>query len=242
MRYERQLMMDEIGEAGQKKIAKAKVAVIGAGGLGSPVLTYLACMGVHNIRLIDHDIVAKSNLNRQFLHTEADIGSWKVDSAKEKLEALNSEIIVEGKKERVKSENAMLLLSGVDIVVDCVDNIDTRIVVGRACLALGIPLVEAGVKGFYGWVMNINRESACLECLGFQDIKAKGPSPIVGVTAGVIGCLQANECLKIILDMKETEFGVMLQYDGKNGAFDRIEIIRADTCIGHQSIENPSLI
>lgn len=238
MRYERQLIMEEIGREGQEKLGKSTVVVIGCGGLGSPVLTYLTLAGIGRLIIIDYDEVSESNLNRQFLHGERDIGRLKIESAKEQLHALNSEIEIIGIKEKLDEKNTGKIIQSADVVVNCVDNIQTRVLVGRECLKQDIPLVEAGVQGFYGWIMNIRPETACLECIGFENIKLKPPLPIIGVTAGVIGCLQANECIKIILGMKGTLDGIMLQYDGIDGSFDRIKLEKEPSCKGHSCKNN----
>lgn len=236
MRYERQIMMKEIGDIGQEKLSQSTVAVVGSGGLGSPVLTYLTCVGIGKLILIDCDEVSLTNLNRQFLHGTKDIGRPKVVSAKEKLLNMNGEIEIMEIQEKMTTENVERMIIEADVVIDCVDNIETRILLGRACLRLNIPLVEAGVQGFYGWVMSIGRESACLECMGFEDLNIKRPIPIIGTTAGVIGTLQANECIKIILGMDGTLFGTMLQYDGISGSIDRIDLQKSDACKAHQML------
>lgn len=237
-RYQRQMIMSQIGEEGQNRLANALVTVIGAGGLGSPVLTYLAEAGVGRIRCIDEDVVSLTNLNRQFLHREQDIGRNKVDSAKETLKALNSRLQIEAICCKVTDENAEELIEGSCAVVDCVDNIAARLSVNRACLKKNIPLVEGGISGFYGFVTVIQPECACLECMGYHEGMDGKVIPVLGTTAGVIGALQANECLKIILGAGNPLYGKILQYDGLNGSFDEIEVQKNETCKLHQSIKN----
>jgi len=234
MRYERQILMEQIGIEGQEKLNRSTVAVVGCGGLGSPVLTYLASAGIGRLVIIDFDVVSESNLNRQFLYGAEDIGKLKVVCAKERLQDLNDEIEIVGFHEKISTDNIGKFIDSADVVIDCVDNIETRILLGRACLSRNIPLVEAGVEGFYGWIMSIGVESACLECMGFEHMKIPRPGPIIGTTAGVIGSLQANECIKIILGMKGTLFGMMLQYDGINGSIDSIELQKDNSCIAHR--------
>ena len=236
MRYERQRMMKEIGDSGQEKLSKSTVAVVGCGGLGSPALTYLACAGIGKLIIIDCDEVSETNLNCQFLHGRKDIGRPKVVSAKEKLLDMNGEIEILAVHENLTPENVGRIIEGADVVVDCVDNIETRIFLGRECLKKNIPLVEAGVQGFYGWVMSVGREAACLECMGLDHMAIKRPIPIIGTTAGVIGTLQANECIKIILGMEDTLFGTMLQYDGLSSSIDRIELQKSDSCKAHLAV------
>lgn len=236
-RYRRQMMIPQVGEEGQKKLQKAHVTVIGAGGLGSPVLTCLAEAGVGYIRCIDDDTVSLTNLNRQFLHTERDIGKCKTDSAKEKLTALNSAIQIETVCSKVTGESVGELIAGSSVVVDCVDNISTRLRVNRACMEQGIPLVEGGISGFYGFVTAILPEYACLECMGYQEEMDEKTIPAIGVTTGVIGSLQANECLKIILRIGEPLYGRMPQYDGLTGSFDEIEVRKSEDCRLHREAE-----
>ena len=151
MRYDRQILMPEIGIEGQKKLERAVVTVIGCGGLGSPVLTYLAQAGAGTIRLVDGDTVSDTNLNRQFLYREEDIGKKKADLAAEKLRRMNRGIRVEAFACSLTGENAGQILKGSDVVVDCVDSLAVRCIVGRYCLAEDIFLVEGAVQGFYGY-------------------------------------------------------------------------------------------
>lgn len=236
MRYERQRMMKQIGQKGQERLSQSTVTVVGCGGLGSPVLTYLASAGIGKLVIIDFGEVSETDLNRQFLYGIKDIGRPKVVCAKEQLLDMNSEIEIVGIHEELTVENIGKIINDADVVIDCVDNIETRILVGRECLRRDIPLVEAGVEGFYGWIMSIGRQSACLECMGLENMVIKRPVPIIGTTAGVIGSLQANECIKIILGMEGTLFGTMLQYDGLSGSIDRIELQKDDFCKAHQGI------
>ena len=234
MRYERQILMKQIGEKGQEKLKQATVAVVGCGGLGSPVLTYLTSAGIGKLIIIDFDEVSESNLNRQFLYGIKDIGRMKVECAKERLQDLNHEIEIVDFHEKVSPDNIGKFIDSADVVIDCVDNLETRILLGRECLRRKIPLVEAGVEGFYGWIMSIGKETACLECIGFDNMRIRRQGPIIGTTAGVIGCLQANECIKIVLGMEGTLFGRMLQYDGINGSIDSIELQKDDSCRAHR--------
>ena len=236
-RYERQKMLTQIGSIGQDRLKSARVTVVGAGGLGSPVLTYLTMAGVGYIRVIDHDTVSLSNLNRQFLHIETGLGSKKAESARERLRHLNSELQIEAISEKLTEKNVFSLFENSDVVIDCVDHIGTRLIVNEACLEMGIPLVEGGISGFYGFVTAIDREHACLCCLGY-DKKAKEPEvPALGATAGVIGSLQAMECLKIILKCGDILFGRMLQYDGLECCFDEIPVRKREDCEIHHQID-----
>jgi len=230
LRYQRQILMPEIGQAGQEKLQAAKVLVVGAGGLGSPVLTYLAAAGIGHIIIVDYDVVAESNLNRQFLYGTKDIGRAKGFTAAEKLRSLNPDIDVTIISAKIDEENSMDIIRGINVVVDCVDSIATRLIVNSACLEQNIPLVEGGVCQFYGYVMCIRRESACLRCIDYRQEKKTANTPVIGCTAGVIGSLQANECIKILLDIGEPLFSKMLTYDGLRNSFDLIELKKDDKC------------
>lgn len=213
-RYLRQTKIPQIGAQGQEKLKNSHVAVIGCGGLGGPVLTYLTLAGVGRIRFIDDDMVALSNLNRKFLYEESQIGEKKVVCAERFLKKRTQEVQLECIGERITGENAEKLLEHIDVVVDCVDDIFTRKEVGRACVKQGIPLVEGGIHGFYGYVMPVLAgKSACLECVTSRPEKEEA-IPALGAVAGVIGSLQAVECLKILLGQGEIHYGSMLQYDG----------------------------
>ena len=229
-RYIRQTMLPQIGEKGQKKLAQSKVAVVGCGGLGAPVLTYLALAGVGNIRMIDDDTVNLTNLNRQFFYTESDIYQEKCKKTADFLQERNTKLTIEPLCERLTDKNVKRLLAGVDVSVDCVDRIETRKHVGRAACGFRIPFVEGGVHGFYGYVLPVlPGESACLECMAMGTIEEKPPIPALGAVAGVIGSLQAVECIKILLGLSHVMYGKMLQYDGLYGEFTEIPVhIRAD--------------
>jgi len=233
MRYERQILMKEIGEKGQNTLKGSKVTVIGAGGLASPVLTYLACAGVGTITLIDYDMVSESNLNRQFLYHEKDMGMLKAIIAKDVLSGLNSQIKINSVAEKLDENNIGDIIHGSDVVIDCVDNVETRLIVNRACLRQDIPLVEGGVNGFYGFVMSVKRGFPCLECIGYGNTKLKRPGPVLGAAVGVIGSLQAVECIKILLGLEGVLYGRMLNYDGLSVSFDLVELQKNDLCEAH---------
>jgi molybdopterin/thiamine biosynthesis adenylyltransferase len=237
VRYGRQLLIPQIGKEGQKKLEQSTVSVIGTGGLGSPVLTYLTSAGVGTIRIIDDDIVSESNLNRQFLHNTKDVGKLKILSAEEKLSSLNPNVKLVLFNERLEQDTAEEFLAGSDVVVDCVDNIATRMTVAKVCMKLDIPLVEGGIHGFFGYVMDIGRDYPCLSCLGYDNVKPKTPIPVLGVTAGVIGCMQANECIKLLLGIGDPLFGRMLSYDGLSGTWEEILVKKSEACPNHGSLK-----
>lgn len=241
-RYSRQTILPQIGAEGQKKLLGSTVAVIGCGGLGAPVLTYLALAGVGKIRLIDQDTVNLTNLNRQFFYRESDLNQEKCKRATDFLQSRNSEIALEAVCECLTGENAGQLLSGVDVIVDCVDRIETRRQVGRAAGKLMIPLVEGGIHGFYGFVLSIlPGKSACYECASPGDAEETPPVPAIGAAAGVIGSLQAVECIKILLGLPHILYGRMLQYDGLYGEFTEVPVHVRKDCICQKRTEGSGL-
>lgn len=237
MRYERQILLQQIGEKGQNTLLQSKVVVIGAGGLASPVLTYLASAGVGIITLVDYDIVSESNLNRQFIYQEKDIGNPKAQIAKGFLSGLNSGITIHNISEKLDQTNIKEIIKDADVVVDCVDNVETRLIVNRGCLEADIPFVEGGVNGFYGFVMSIKREYPCLECIGYGNSKLKKPVPVLGAVVGVIGSLQAVECIKILLGLEGVLYGKMLNYDGISASFEVVEIHKNIRCEAHEHVK-----
>ncbi len=233
-RYLRQMLLDEIGEIGQSKISNAKVLVVGAGGLGCPTLTYLGVAGVGFIRIADFDEVSESNLNRQFFYSPSDSGKNKAMLAREHLLRQNPNLCIEAISEKVTRDNVLSLIKDVEIVVDCVDNIATREVLNEVCMENNIPLIEAGVQSYYGFLTILTKEGHCLDCLGMNGMDDnKGPVGIIGVTAGVLGCMQANECLKMILGIESDLTRKVLQYDGLRGTIEHIEVERDPNCNRH---------
>lgn len=232
MRYDRQIIIDVFGEDGQKKLSKAKVLVVGVGGLGCPALTYLTQAGVGHISFIDSDTVSESNLNRQFLHFEKDLGRKKVDSAFEKLRALNSQIELNPLDLYLNRDNAFDIVKEYDIVLSCLDNIETRMLINEVCLEQGIPVVNGGIQGYYGFVLVADRKGACLECIGYQNTKMVHPFPALGAIAGVIGSLQANIAISIVLGNNEY-LNKLYQFDGRLISLDEIEIQISDSCKLH---------
>lgn len=230
MRYSRQIPIPNLGPEGQEKLSASRVAVIGSGGLGSPVLYYLAAAGIGEITFADGDSVEESNLNRQFIHWEHDIGRLKADSAAEKLQAFHSGIKINAIPSRITEENAVSVLTGYQVIVDCVDNVKSRYVIQRAGLQLEIPVVEAGVREYYGFQMNSRRGSACLGCLWGSPEESRGGTPVIGAVAGVIGSLQAVQAIKIILGSDDELYGKAYMYDLLSMSFDTIEVKRDPLC------------
>ena len=227
-RYGRQILIPEWAKAGQQKLKKAKVVVAGAGGLGSPVLTYLAVAGVGKLRVIDGDKVELGNLNRQILHWDKDIGRAKVDSAKEKLESLNPDIEVEAINERITEDNVFELV-GDYAIVDAIDDLSTRFLLNRAALRKNLPLFHGAIYGFEGRATTIiPGKTSCLRCL-YQEM-IPGPIPVVGVTPAVIGCIQATEVIKYILGIGELLTDRFLIYDGLSMRFSELKLKKDPNC------------
>jgi len=229
-RYDRQVMIEGFGEEGQEKIKRARVFIAGAGGLGSPVSTYLAAAGVGVIRVVDHDRVELSNLNRQILHWDEDIGRSKVDSAAEKLRQLNQEVKIEAVNELITENNVSQLVAGFDLIVDAMDNLPTRYLLNKTALAQNIPFFHGAVRGFEGRVMTIiPGKTACLRCV-YKGAMPEKKFPVIGVTPAVIGCIQATEVIKYILGIGKLLTDRLLIYDGLNLKFSEFTVKRDQNC------------
>ncbi len=230
-RYDRQIMMRGFGEEGQEKLKRAKVIIAGSGGLGSPVAIYLAATGVGVIRIVDHDRVELSNLNRQVLHWDKDIGRRKVDSATEKLKKLNPTVEIEAIAETITEANVSQLVAGFDLIVDAMDNLPTRYLLNKAAIDKNIPFFHGAVHGFEGRVMTIiPGKSACLNCVYRGAIPPKEKFPVIGVTPVVIGCIQATEVIKYILGIGELLTNRLLVYDGLNLKFTEFKVKKDPDC------------
>jgi molybdopterin/thiamine biosynthesis adenylyltransferase len=202
-RYKRQMIMPEIGPEGQERLKKAIVFLGGLGGLGSIIANYLAAAGVGNLRIADMDRVEESNLNRQILHWTDDIGTFKSYSAEEKLRRLNPECRIEAFVEEIKDDTIVDLVGNASVIVDGLDNLQSRKVLNRTSLKMGIPYVFGGVEGFNGMVTTfIPGKTPCLECLfPFPAPSEKKELGIIGPVAGFVASLQALETIKIILGL-----------------------------------------
>ena len=222
-RYSRQLRLPEVGESGQRKLQAARVAMVGAGGLGSPVAYYLAAAGVGTLVLADDDVVDRSNLQRQILHTDARIGTPKVESARIALTALNPRVAIEAFPERIAADNVERLIRDADVVIDGADNFPARYLLNDACVKLGKPLVYGAVHRFEGQVsvFDAGRQrgvAPCYRCL-FPEPPPPEAAPncaeagVLGVVPGVIGLLQATEAIKLILGIGDSLAGRLLHFD-----------------------------
>ncbi len=229
-RYDRQILIKGFGKEGQAKLKKAKVFIAGAGGLGSVTATYLAAAGVGTIRLVDHDKVELSNLNRQVLHWDEDIGKEKADSAAEKLKRLNPGLKVEAVKAKINEANISQLVAGFDLIVDAMDNLPTRYLLNKTAIEMKIPFFHGAVHGFEGRAMTvIPGETACLGCV-YRGAIVEGTFPVLGVTPGVIGCIQATEVIKYIIGIGQLLTNRLLVYDGLNMKFSEFKVKRDQNC------------
>jgi molybdopterin-synthase adenylyltransferase len=233
-RYGRQLVLPEWGLAAQAAVAEARVLVVGAGALGSPVALYLAGAGVGRLGILDDDAVELSNLHRQLLHFTPDVGVPKAESAASKLRFLNPDVVIEPYRTRFEPANAAALVEGQDLVVDCSDAFATRYAVNAACCAARVPLVEAGVSGFSGLVMTVRPgESACYRC-AFPAEPADAPgcaeAGVLGPAAGVVGSLQALEALRLLAGLEGGLLDGFLQVDLLQHAYLRVRVTRRADC------------
>lgn len=228
-RYDRQMRI--WGVDGQMKLKRASVMIVGAGGLGSPVALYLAAAGVKRIAMVDREKVELSNLNRQILHWTDDIGKPKVISAVEKLRKLNPHVEVEGIAADITEGNALELLEGFDLVIDCLDNWRARFLLNEACVKLRKPLIHAGVHSWYGQITTIvPGEGPCLRCIWPRTPPEEGRFPIVGPTAGILGVMEAAEAIKVITGLGRPLIGRMLYVDLMDGSISEVSIKRAEGC------------
>jgi len=229
-RYSRHLLLEEVGLEGQEKLKEAKVLVIGAGGLGCPVLLYLAAAGVGTIGVIDFDTIDASNLQRQTLFSTDDVGRSKAEVAKEKLNANNPFINVIAYNEELTNKNSLEIFSAFDIIVDGTDNFHTRYMVNDACLIANKPFVYGAIHKFEGQVSVFNyQEGPTYRCL-FPNPPEAGSIPscsevgVVGILPGIIGTQQANQVIKIILQIGQVLSGRLMIYNALQSSFMEIEI------------------
>lgn len=235
-RYSRQIMLPSVGGRGQEKLLKAKVLIIGAGGLGSPAALYLASAGIGTIGIVDSDAVELNNLQRQILHSTGNVGKLKVESAKERLNGLNPDSQVIPYNLRITSQNILGIIKDYDIIVDGSDNFPTRYLVNDACVIAKKPLSHGGIFRFDGQAITIiPGKSACYRCL-FPEPPPPGLVPscqeagILGAVAGVIGVMQANEVLKYVLGAGELLAGRLLVFNALDSSFRQVKVPRDPKC------------
>jgi len=236
-RYSRHIIMDDVGPEGQAALLDADVLVLGAGGLGSPIIQYLAAAGVGTLGIADDDEVELSNLQRQTIHGTDDVGRQKVESAAEFVESRNPDVAVRTHDLRVTPENVEDLIADYDFVVDGTDNFQTRYLVNDACTLAGVPFSHGAIFRFEGQVTTFpgGEDSPCYRCL-FPEAPPEGTVPdcstagVLGVLPGTVGSIQATEAVKWVLDEGELLDGRMLFYDAANMEFDTFEVAKRPDC------------
>lgn len=230
-RYDRQMLIPGFGEEGQAKLKATTIFIAGAGGLGSPVATYLAVAGIGTLRIADHDTIDLSNLNRQILHRDEDIGQAKTASARDKLTRLNPDINVEVLPETIGEDNVMDLVGDADCIVDAMDNLPARYLLNKTAIRKNIPYFHGAVNGLEGRAMTVlPGRSACLWCLYHGAEAPQEKFPVLGATPGVIGCIQATEVIKYVTGLGELLAGRLLNYDGLSMKFSEFKINRDPDC------------
>lgn len=235
-RYRRNMVIDEIGDEGQRKLVQSRVLIVGAGGLGSPVLMYLAAAGVGTLGLIDSDRVDRSNLQRQIAHTTADIGREKTASAAQSINALNPDICVHRHQLRLDATNARRLIREYDVVVDATDTFGARYTLSDACVIEDRPLVHGAVMRFDGEAAVLCLpDCPCYRCLFPRpprpgSVPTPGQAGVLGPVPGLIGCLQAVETIKLLLGLGDSLRGRLLLYDGLRAGFHEVRIKRNPDC------------
>jgi sulfur-carrier protein adenylyltransferase/sulfurtransferase len=235
-RYSRHLLVPEVGEDGQRKLLDARVLLLGAGGLGSPVALYLAAAGVGTIGIVDDDVVDLSNLQRQVVHTTDRIGVPKADSAEETIHALNPDVEVVKYVTRLDASNIMEIIEGWDIVVDGADNFPTRYLLNDATVRLRIPVVSASILGFDGQLSVFDPYNGpCYRCLYPVPPPAElapscGANGVLGVLPGTMGLLQATEVVKLIIGAGEPLIGRLLLYEALSATFTELKVRRDPEC------------
>ena len=234
-RYSRHVIMDGVGPEGQAALLESSVLVVGAGGLGSPVLQYLAAAGVGTLGIVDDDVVERSNLQRQVIHADSDVGRPKVESAAAFVTDLNPDVTVEQHQTRFRTENAPDLVESYDIVVDASDNFPTRFLVNDACTLASVPFSHGAVFRFEGQVTTFTGEGPCYRCL-FPEAPPEGTVPdcatagVLGVLPGTIGCMQATEVIKLAMDYGESLDGRLLVYDAGEMHVDEVPVTKRSEC------------
>jgi len=232
-RYSRQIILEELGEAGQLKLKRARVGILGLGGLGSPVAQYLTAAGVGKLVLVDDQAPEISNLNRQVLHWEEDckLGTPKVKSAATKLKKLNSRVQIEPIQLRISEENIEDVFSSVDLVVDCLDDFQPRLLLNNFCVQSKKPFIHGAVESFHGQVTTIIPGSTpCLRCIFPMAPPKKVRIPILGATAGVFGSIQAAEAVNLIVGAGAPLSSRLLVGDLLRQEWETIKLCRIESC------------
>jgi molybdopterin/thiamine biosynthesis adenylyltransferase/rhodanese-related sulfurtransferase len=235
-RYSRHLLIPEVGTNGQAKLLDSKVLIVGAGGLGSPSALYLAAAGVGTLGIVDFDVVEASNLQRQVIHSTERLGEKKVDSARRTIQALNPDVRVVAYDEMLLADNVERLIAGYDVILDGTDTFETRYLLNDAAVAAGIPVVHASVFRFEGQLSTfVPYEGPCYRCL-YPTPPPPELAPgcsvagVLGVVPGIMGLLQANEVLKVVLGIGEPLVGRLLLFDALDGSFSELRLNRDPQC------------
>jgi molybdopterin-synthase adenylyltransferase len=229
-RYQRQISLNDFGKEGQEKLKNSRVLIAGAGGLGSVVSIYLAAAGIGTIGLIDNDTVEISNLNRQILYGDSDIGTQKVIAAKKRLQNLNPGIDIRDTDVTIDEGTIDSVTAGYDVIVDAMDNFPARFLLNRAAIKRNIPFIHGAVSGFEGRATTIiPGETPCLKCINPRVPELK-PPPVLGVTPAVIGSIQATEVIKYIIKTGKLLTGRLLVYDGLTMEFMIVKIKKNPDC------------
>jgi len=236
LRYSKQIILKQVGVLGQKKISSTKVLIVGVGGLGCPVILYLASLGIKNIGIVDHDKVDLSNLNRQILFSTKDIGKFKVDRAKKFLQKVNKKIKINAYKTKIIKNNIQNILNKYDIICDCSDNFTTRYLLNDFCLKNKKILISAAISKFEAHVFNFNFSTniPCYRCF-MPEIPEKenrcDTEGILPTVAGIAGKIQANEVIKSILKKKNELVGKMIVFNTLSLNFRKIKLTKNADCI-----------
>jgi adenylyltransferase/sulfurtransferase len=235
IRYSRHILLKDVGGIGQEKLLASKVLVIGAGGLGSPIALYLAAAGVGTIGVVDFDVVDLSNLQRQIIHGNDDVGRKKVESAKESIGRINSDVTVITHEDRIKQENIRDLIRGYDFVIEGTDNFPTKFLVNDACVFEQKPFNQGGILRFQGQTMTYQPGHACYRCV-YRQPPPKGAVPtcseagVLGAVAGMLGTTQAAEALKFLLGVGETLTDRVLMFDVLRSEYRTVAVKRDPRC------------
>ena len=235
-RYSRHILLKDVGIKGQSKLLKARVLIVGAGGLGSPAAFYMAAAGIGTIGLIDNDVVDISNLQRQIIHFTKDINEPKVDSAAEKMKALNPDVQVKTYKELIRADNVMDIIGEYDFVVDGTDNFATKFLINDACVFGKIPFSHGGILRYDGQTMTVNPwESACYRCVFNEPpppdaVPSCSEAGVLGAIAGMLGTIQTAEVLKFFTGSGDLLTNTLLTFNAKSMDFRKIKLKRQENC------------
>jgi molybdopterin/thiamine biosynthesis adenylyltransferase len=236
LRYSRQIMLPQVDVAGQEKLLASRALIVGAGGLGSPAAMYLAAAGVGHIAIADHDVVELSNLQRQLLHRDSDIGRPKADSARDTLHAINPDIAITPIEAQLQGAQLTAEVSKAGVVLDCSDNFNTRFAVNAACVSQQVPLVSGAAIRLQGQVSVFDAgkaDSPCYRCLygdGDEAEQTCAENGILAPLVGIIGSLQALEALKVLLDLGNTLSGRLIVFDGLAHEWRTLQLQRDPAC------------